>query len=239
MTFIGEAIIGEFISKVSDIVVDISKFKIKEAVKNRKNEHQSPESQIYNIMVYVLNKISYDEYENDQDKIYEAAEKILKSFKSGIDNSENNIKLGLSEICENVDENKCIDFMKLIYRELSKENYSELYREIRLLQYEKESNKTSRIEQKVDEIQYGVQETNKRLNMIETNKYKTAIAKNKVIKKENRTQEYVDKWNANMFLNDFDEWDEKAGVNVKLSDVYLDAHLPHFIYGNNEQESTD
>ena len=37
------------------------------------------------------------------------------------------------------------------------------------------------------------------------------------IQKENRTQEYVDKWNANMFLNDFDEWDENDGVNVKLS----------------------
>ncbi len=194
---------------------------------------------MYNIIVDVLNKITYGEYENDQDKIYDAAEKILKSFKSGIDNSENNIKLGLSEICENVDENKCIDFMKLICRELSKENYRELYHEIRLLQYEKEGNKTSRIEQKVDEIQYGVQETNERLNKIETNKYNTAIAKNKVVKKENRTQEYVDKWNANMFLNDFDEWDEKAGINIKLSDVYLDAHLPHFIYGNNEQESTD
>lgn len=59
------------------------------------------------------------------------------------------------------------------------------------------------------------------------------------IQKENRTQEYVDKWNANMFLNDFDEWDENDGVNVKLSDVYLDTHLPHFIYGNNKKKSTD
>ena len=68
MTFIGEAIIGEFISKVSDSIVEISKAKIKEAVKNRKDKHQSPESQIYNIMVDVLNKITYGEYENDQDK---------------------------------------------------------------------------------------------------------------------------------------------------------------------------
>ncbi len=239
MTFIGEAIIGEFISKVSDSIVEISKAKIKEAVKNRKDKHQSPESQIYNIMVDVLNKITYGEYENDQDKIYDAAEKILKSFKSGIDNSENNIKLGLSEICENVDENKCIDFMKLIYRELSKENYSELYREIRLLQYEKEGNKTSRIGQKVDEIQNGVQEINERLNKIETNKYNSIVDQGKIVKKESRTQEYANKWNTNMFLNDFDEWDENAGVNVILSDVYFDKHLPHFIYGNNKKESTD
>lgn len=34
-----------------------------------------------------------------------------------------------------------------------------------------------------------------------------------------------------MFLNDFSEWDENAGVNVKLKDVYIDEHLPHFIWG--------
>ena len=46
---------------------------------------------------------------------------------------------------------------------------------------------------------------------------------------KSRTQEYADKWDMNMFLNDFKEWDENAGVNVKLSDVYLEEHLPHFI----------
>lgn len=54
---------------------------------------------------------------------------------------------------------------------------------------------------------------------------------------KNRTQEYADKWNENMFLNNFDEWDEKANVNVKLKDVYINAHLPHFVWGENEKES--
>ncbi len=239
MTFFEEAIIGEFISKVSDIVVDISKFKIKEAVKNRKNEHQSPESQIYNIIVDVLNKISYVEYENDQDKIYDAAEKILKSFKNGIDNSENNIKLGLSEICENVDENKCTDFKKLIYRELSKKNYSELYREMSLFQKEEESNKSSRIERKIDETRYGVKEVNEKLDKIVNNNDSSVVAQNMIVKKKSRTPEYADKWNANMFLNNFDKRDKKAGVNVKLREVYLDKHLPHYIWGNNEEKRND
>ena len=56
-------------------------------------------------------------------------------------------------------------------------------------------------------------------------------------RKETRTLEYAQKWNENMFLNNFNEWDENAGVNVKLSDVYIDAHLPHFIYGHNERIS--
>jgi len=56
---------------------------------------------------------------------------------------------------------------------------------------------------------------------------------------KNRTQEYADKWDANMFLNDFDKRDENAGVNVKLSDVYLDEHLPHYIWKENKKESND
>ena len=54
---------------------------------------------------------------------------------------------------------------------------------------------------------------------------------------KSRTQEYADKWNANMFLNDFSEWDENAGVNVKLKDVYIDEHLPHFKWGENKNVS--
>ena len=52
-----------------------------------------------------------------------------------------------------------------------------------------------------------------------------------------RSQEYADKWNKNMFLNDFDDWDENAGINVKLHEVYRDEHLPHFIWGENKKES--
>lgn len=42
-----------------------------------------------------------------------------------------------------------------------------------------------------------------------------------------------------MFLNDFSEWDENAGANVKLKDVYTEAHLPHFIWGDNKKVFTN
>ncbi len=54
---------------------------------------------------------------------------------------------------------------------------------------------------------------------------------------KNRAQEYAEKWNENMFLNDFNEWDENYGVNVKLKDVYIDEHLPHFVWRNNRKTS--
>lgn len=56
---------------------------------------------------------------------------------------------------------------------------------------------------------------------------------------KSRTQEYADKWNQNMFLNDFDKRDENAGVNVKLSEVYSDEQLPHYIWDNNKRTRND
>lgn len=62
------------------------------------------------------------------------------------------------------------------------------------------------------------------------------IIQNKNMEKRiilSRTREFVDKWNENMFLNDFDEWDEKRGVNIKLKDLYLKQFLPNFIWKDN------
>ena len=55
-------------------------------------------------------------------------------------------------------------------------------------------------------------------------------------KVKRRTEEFADKWNANMFLNDYDKRDKKAGTNVKLGEVYLEEHLPHYIWGENDNE---
>ena len=81
MVIIGDEIISGFIGEAISRCVDFSWTKIKEAVKNRKNKHQNMESQIYNVVVNVLNQITYNKFENDQDKIYQAAEKLLISYK--------------------------------------------------------------------------------------------------------------------------------------------------------------
>lgn len=64
-------------------------------------------------------------------------------------------------------------------------------------------------------------------------------SKNTQQKVKSRTQEYADKWNANMFLNDFNKRDENAGINVKLSEVYVDEHLPHYIWKGNKSPMVD
>ena len=82
MTPISEIIFSGFVSKVISDGIDVSKDKIRKAVKNKNPEHQNIESQIYNVIVDVLNQITYNKFENDQDKIYQAAEKLLMGYKN-------------------------------------------------------------------------------------------------------------------------------------------------------------
>lgn len=42
-----------------------------------------------------------------------------------------------------------------------------------------------------------------------------------------------------MFLNNFNKRDENAGVNIKLKDVYMESHLPHYILKGNIIPFTD
>ena len=235
MVIVDDEIISGFIGEAISRCVDFSWTKIKEVVRNRKNKHQSIESQIYNVVVNVLNQITYNKFENDQDKIYQAAEKLLIGYKDSRSDSIEVVRAGLQILGENVDSDKYIEFKNLLYQELSKDDYEELYRQIRLFQQDEESNKASRIEQKIDKVQQSADETNRRLDVFqENNRGKDNIQNKKPVK--SRTQEYADKWEANMFLNDFDKRDKKAGTNVKLREVYLEEHLPHYIWKDNEDE---
>ena len=58
MTLISEIIFGGFVSKIVNDIGEISKDAIKKAVKQRNEKYQNIESQIYNVIVDVLNKIT-------------------------------------------------------------------------------------------------------------------------------------------------------------------------------------
>lgn len=72
--------------------------------------------------------------------------------------------------------------------------------------------------------------------ILEQNQEKDAENKYKKQKVKSRTEEYVAKWNENMFLNNFDKRDKNAGINVELGEVYLDEYLPHYIWENDNGE---
>ncbi len=231
---IDELILGGIISKIINDNVDVSRNTIRRVANNRNNKHKNLDSQIYNVIIETLNNITYNEYANNQEKIYEATEILLKSFTDSTKNMQEKIRLCLRALYLRDNDDKCLEFKSLLYEEIRKDKYEELYRGIILLNQEQESIKTSRIEQKIDKM-------NQKLEDNRRNENDDISIPNKGVKQKikSRTKEYADKWNSNMFLNDFDKRDEKAGVNIKLGEVYLDEHLPHYIWGDNETPNTD
>lgn len=234
MTPISEIIFSGFVSKVVNDIVDVPKDKIRRAVRNKNTKHQSIESQIYNVIVDVLNIKTNNQYENNQDSIYNAAEILLKLFKENDGDELECIKSCLRVLDLPVDENECLKFKVSLYKELGKEEYSELFRAILLLLLDQKNQYDNavyeQLNQKLDDV---ILMLNSKKDGAENSNIKQKI--------KSRTQEYADKWDANMFLNDFDKRDENAGVNVKLSEVYLEEHLPHYIWGDNDENepSTD
>ncbi len=231
MTFFAEVVFSGFVSKAVNNCVDVSWNKIKKIVESEKTKHKNLESQIYNVTVDVLNSIADNQFKSNQDNIYNSAEVLLKSFKNSEENELRHIKSCLQMICSNVDEDKCIQFKILLYETLGKNEYSELFRTILLLLLEQNKQYDHDVQQqiikKLDEV------------ILVLNQKKDNENSNSQFKVKSRTQEYADKWNANMFLNDFNKRDENTGINVSLKDVYLEKHLPHYIWGYNENESDD
>ncbi len=198
MTLIEEAIISGFIGEAISRCTDISWTKIKEAAKNRKNKHQSIESQIYNVIVNVLNQITYNEFENDQDKIYHAAEKLLMGYKDDRYDQTEVVRSGLQILGESINTNKYMEFKTQLYQELSKDDYHELYRQIRLLQQDQESDKTSRIEHGVNEVKQDVMEI-KHFVLNENGRTFPTIQNIKF--QNNKKLDYIKIWNSSLFLH--------------------------------------
>ena len=196
MTPITEIIFSGFVSKVVNDIVDVSKDKIKKAVKSKNTKYQSVESQIYNVIVDVLNKITGNRYKNEQDNIYDVAEALFKSLKENSRDELGYIKSCLQVLGLNSDQDGCLRFKVSLYEELGKNEYGELFRAILMLQLEHKNQYDhvvyEQLNQKLDEV-----------IIILNRKDGGDERDNERQKVKSRTQEYADKWNENMFLNNF------------------------------------
>lgn len=201
-----------FISKIIDECTDASVFKIKKAIAEKNNK--SIESQIYNITVELLTHLSGSKYRKDSDEIYNDAEELLKFLKN-----QNRDYTYKSRISLNDDE---IERFKIAFcEEISKEKYKELYAV--LLIWSKsvrgpDEGLLNQIDKKLDKLLLHQQDTDLNIKIEHPTK--------------SRTKEYAEKWNQNLFLNDFDEQDENPGVNIKLNDVYKLSLVPQYIWKN-------
>lgn len=216
MVVIDDAIISGFIGEAVSRCVDFSWTKIKEAVKNRKNKHQNIEAQIYNVVINVLNQITYNRFENNQDKIYQATERLFIGYKGGKSDNIEAFRSCLQILGEDVNNEKYMEFRTLLYHELCKKDYEELYRQIRLLQQDEERDKTSRIEYNVNEVRQDVREikqvfmSEKQANDINN----TTIQKLKF--QNNKKQDYLKIWNSRLFLHIDNE-----KPPITLSDAFI------------------
>ena len=202
MAFIEESVISGFIGKVISDCVDVSWKKIKEADKNKGNKYQNAESQIYNVVVCVLNQMTYNKYVNDQDKVYQAAEKILLGYRNIKYDSIEVVEAGLQVLGELVNDDKYMEFKRSLYQKISKNDYVELYREIGLSQHDEERRKTSRIEKKVGNLEYGIRVANEKLDSLKrgNESFSTVSDLGKKFQ-NNKKQEYIKNWNGRMFLH--------------------------------------
>lgn len=209
-----DAIFGGFISKIINDFVDISKDKIKNAVKNRNNKHQSLESQIYNVIVNVLNEITSNQYEKEQDKIYDIAERLFRDLKNSKKNNIEIVKPSLGIIFSDVDNDKCDVFIAILCSEISKEENLELYREILLIM----------LEQKTNYSYEELQQINAKLEYLTKVLDEKNIGNDGIIITEdfnkkfqnNKKQEYIDNWNNRLFLHQDNE--ERP---LTLADVFI------------------
>lgn len=223
MSFIVEAFFSGCISKVVNDGTDFSMPKIKSVINDKKNRNLS--TKIYRIIEGALILV-IDKKFKDTDKLYGAMERIFIEFRDNGDTIES-VKCGLGLLCTDISVQRCENFLEKFYEGIRRDD--DLYKAV-IWDLEQKGIKISQEEfQKINEKLDNLTEIVSSRNDNENDLQKREPVKS-------RTQEYLDKWDANMFLNDFSEWDENAGANVKLKDVYIEAHLPHFKYGHNEKE---
>lgn len=233
MTFIEEAVISGFISKAINNCIDVSWVKIKKIVKN--NKYQNMESQIYSIIISVLNQITYNKYKNDQDKIYQSAEKLLVGCKNANCVNIEVIRSGLQVLEECVNDDKYVQFKILLYQELSKDNYVELYRAVELWQRDEENSNIVRIEHNIDEVRQGVREIKQAVLNEKMENEENSLTIHNVKFQYDKKRDYIKNWNSRMFLNqDNDENPITLADAFIMPDYKLDTSIQKIGFSDND-----
>lgn len=237
-------ILNGFVGKVISDCIDISINAIRKADKNRKLKNQTMEIRIYQVTVDVLNAFPYNKYKKEE-KVYEAAESILKGLKRGNGDYKESVRLGLNMLSAEITGDICVDFLELLCYEICKEENRDLAIGYIIHQGEQIGEQQQQMDRHIqegfeesyqneEEILKVTRDVKHSLDEMNREKcYKTANRKPVI----NRAEEYAEKWNKNVFLNDFNEEDENAGVNIKLRDIYEEECLPHYIWKNNTKSS--
>lgn len=233
----GKWLLSELASKFVDESADAIKTGIINAVKDRNADQQNMQTRFYQVIIDTLNEVTHYKYK-DQDKLYDAAECIVKGLLKGQMEDDSAIRAGLKVLGLEITDQKCDFFEVTLISEISKDESDVLYKEMDML-WKAQSRR---------DIQSGFQNNHKGMGVLgrnqekmmdvlddimEMQKHNTDRNAKNIKAVERRTKEYADKWDKNVFLNNYNERDEDAGVNVKLSQIYLKELLPSYIWKTN------
>lgn len=244
-------IMSGFVSKGVNNLVDFGWKKIKDANSDRNSHKQNIETRIYQVTVDAINVFTFNEYKN-QDILYYVAESILRGFKSEIENIEA-VKMGLKMLDLQITDDRCADFLGTLCDEICRDENDILYKKIVVMQNEqisedihggfKRSEKSHEdlrkdIHEGFERSEQNLQEAQRKLDyLVEKADDKEANFNGETV--ENRAEEYAAKWDKNVFLNDYNKRDKNADKNVKLRDIYLENHLPHFVWKMDDEPFCD
>ena len=234
-------VLGDFVSKVVSDGVDALKDAIKNADLDRKSYNQNLQTRLYQLIIDALNRFTHDAYKK-QDTLYDAAESILKGYISTKDNVDA-VKAGLKMLVLDVNIDTCQEFLETLCGEICSDDNNDLYKEIDMLWKRRESEyihgEFAKIDQNDGEILEQLNDLRKVLDFIKRNMNRREGDKTEHngIPVVNRADEYAKRWNENVFLNNFSEEDENAGINIKLREIYVEECLPHYIWETNTQSS--
>ena len=241
----GEMIISGFVSKIISDIVDIPEKPIKDAIRNadkkKRDKNQTIETRIYQVTIDAIKEFTKREYKG-RDVLYDAAESMIIGFKNSNNNVEA-VRAGLKMLVSQVTSETCEEFLKTLCYVICIDKSDILYKQITLIQGEQTfetvregfevSNKNDEeTHEKLDYVIEGIDNITEKISGTEndvTMHYKVPV--------KNRADEYAEKWDKNVFLNDFNEEDETAGINIKLREIYVEECLPHYIWRNNTKSS--
>lgn len=232
-------VFGDFVAKVVSDSVDVLKDAIKDADLDRKSYNQNLQTRLYQLIVDALNRFTYNKYEK-QDKLYDAAGSIIKGYIRTQDNVDA-VKSGLKMLVSGVNDDTCQEFLGILCGEICSDDNNDLYKEIDMLWKRRESEyirgELVKIDQNDREMLEHINDLKEVLDFIKRNMNRQEGDKlgHNGIPIVNRADEYAKKWNENVFLNDFNKRDKNAGVNIKLKELYIEEHLPHYVWKMNDE----
>lgn len=236
-------ILNGFVGKIISDCIDISINKIRKADKNRKSKNQTMETRIYQVTVDALNVFPYNKYKKDE-KVYDAVESILNELKRGNGDYKESVRLGLNMLSAEITGDICEDFLELLCYEICKEENRDLAIGYIIRQEERISAQQQQMDRYMqegfEENNQNHEETHRKLDyLIEKRNGKEIQGVKYLIKSPvvNRADEYAQRWDKNVFLNNFNEEDENSGINIKLGEIYVEECLPHYIWKTNTKSS--